>query len=210
MAAIDLLIDRQRRFVLEYFRTGDSIASYRAAGYKATNEASSHSAAHRLLVNVQVQAALAELRATQQQRVEVAADRVLSEVDILATSSMGDIFDFSGASPVLRPAHTIPDHAIRSIKSLKVVTATAPDGTVVNRVELSLWDKNVAQKTSLQRRGLLQEKVSIEVILGALPADFAGRVRQLLVERLRSESAGHDAGYPGPNGHARGPTQLPG
>lgn len=72
------LTEKQQRFVEEYLIDLNASAAYKRAGYSAKGNAAETCAA-RLLRNVQVQAAISELRAEQSEKTGVTAEWVLTE-----------------------------------------------------------------------------------------------------------------------------------
>lgn len=161
MAAIDQLNERQRRFVENFLKTGNATQSYHDAGYRPRSDADAAACASRLLRNVKVMTAIAEAQAARTERMEVSADQLLAEIDLLATSDIGDVLDFTGTEPRLRPACEIPPAARRAIAAIKVRRYTEGRGDDAREVEVTefkLWNKLDALRLALLRRGLLVNK----------------------------------------------------
>lgn len=154
------LTPRQQRFVEEYVVDLNATAAYKRAGYKATGNAAEVNAA-RLLSNAQVKAAIAALQQARSQATGITAERILKELECLANSDVGDILDFTGAEPKLRPANQIPERARRAISSVKVkrqVEGSGESAQVVEVIEFKLWDKGTAITKAMQHLGMLIEK----------------------------------------------------
>lgn len=148
------LTPKQLLFVAEYLLSLNATAAAAKAGYKRPNKQGP-----RLLVNVGIAAAIAAAQLARAGRMEVEADRLLAEVDLLATSDIGDVLDFTGTEPVLRPCSDIPAGARRTIASVKVRRYTEGHGDDAHEVEVTefkLWSKLDALRLALQRRGLLK------------------------------------------------------
>lgn len=82
------LTEKQKRFCEEYLVDLNATQAYKRAGYSVSNNGAAESASSRLLSNVKVQTYIAELRADQQRRTAITADKVIIE---LAHVAMGRI-----------------------------------------------------------------------------------------------------------------------
>lgn len=182
------LTEKQAAFVREYLIDLNAAAAYRRAGYRAAGNAAA-AGASRLLRNARVAAAVAEAQAARAGRMETEADRLLAEIDLLATSDIGEVLDFTGTEPRLKPACEISPAARRCVAGIKVRRYTEGRGDNAREVEVTefkLWNKLDALRLALQRRGLLKnvnEHVGpgggpiqfIEVAAGAASAPAADR-----------------------------------
>ena len=83
------------------------------------------------------------------------ADEALAEAAIVARS---DLRDFVDVNDDILPIHRLPDHAARSVASLK--TTKRADGTVIK--EVKLWPKMQAVDLIAKHHGLLREKTDVE------------------------------------------------
>jgi phage terminase small subunit len=101
------------QFVQEWLIDFDGGAAYKRAGYAVTNDNSARAAASRLLANVNVQVAIREAMARRAERTQTDADQVLRELALLAFSDIGQVLNFSGPEPRLRPACEISEGARR-------------------------------------------------------------------------------------------------
>jgi phage terminase small subunit len=153
------LTPKQQRFVEEYVVDGNATAAYKRAGYRAKTDKVAAANAAALLANHKVAAAIAAARGDLTARAEVTADRVLAELDTLALSDVGDVLDFTGNVPRLKPPSAIPESARRCLASVKVKRYTegaGDDALEVEVTEFKLWDKVAALRLALQQRGLLK------------------------------------------------------
>jgi phage terminase small subunit len=141
------LTAKQERFVQEYLIDLNATAAYKRAGYKAASGRSAENAASRLLGNVGVQRAIQAGQQKTIARLQLTADHVVDEIRNLAFSDIGDILDFSGEQPKMKPANEISPAARRCISSFKTkryVEGKGDDAKVVEITEFKLWDKIAA------------------------------------------------------------------
>jgi hypothetical protein len=113
----DHLNDRQRAFVDAYLVDPNASKAARAAGYSAKT---ARQIGERLLTNVDVAAEVARRQAERAARAKLTADRVLGEIDTLATSDVGDLFDLDADALRLLPMRDWPAHARRAVASVKI------------------------------------------------------------------------------------------
>jgi phage terminase small subunit len=153
------LTPKQQRFVEEYLVDLDPGAAYRRAGYKVRTDKAASNCGLRLLENVGVKTAIAAGRTAQKQRLQLEADDVLRELLLVGKSDLGDVLDFTGTEPRLRPACEIPEAARRAIASVKVRRFTEGHGDNAREVEVTefkLWDKIAALDKLARHLGLLK------------------------------------------------------
>lgn len=114
-----VLEPRQWAFCEHYLVTLDPTTAALEAGYA---ERGARQTAHRLMMrNPHVGRAIVLMKKRRSHRVALAAERVLKELGCLATSDIGEVFDFSGEQQVaLRPPKDIPTRARRAIQSIKI------------------------------------------------------------------------------------------
>jgi phage terminase small subunit len=181
------LTDRQERFVAEYLVDLNATAAAARAGYAKPNKQGP-----RLLVNVGVQARVAELRAEQLERVQVRADDVLRELMHVAFSDIGDpdggILDFGGDQPTFRPARQVSRRSRKCISSWAMterVIGRGDDAVTETKTKFTLWNKLQALDKLMRHLGLLKEKEPLEAFLARLPAELAASLRGLLLEDLQ-------------------------
>lgn len=120
----------------------------------------------RLLTDVDIQVRIAAATSARTERMEITADRILEEVDQLATADVGDLFDFSGTTPTPKKARDIPVHARRAIASVKIKRTfrkvgrgkAARNVVASEVVEYRPLDKVAALRLALLRRGMLKNE----------------------------------------------------
>jgi len=150
---------RQKRFVEEYLIDLNATDAARRVGYKQP-----HVQGPRLLGNVSVAASISAAQQARSQSTGITAERVLAELDLLAHSDVGDILDFSGDEPRLKPANQIPERARRAISSVKVrryVEGKGDAAKTVEVIEFKLWDKPAAVTKAMQHLGMLVDRHEI-------------------------------------------------
>jgi phage terminase small subunit len=156
------LTPRQQRFVDEYLVDLNGTQAAIRAGYAA---GSADVTAARQLAKPAVQAAIQTEQAVRAARVGVRADHVIRELALLAYSDIGQILDFSGETPRLRPASEIPESARRTISSVKVrryLEGRGEEAREVEVTEFKLWDKLSALEKLGKHLGMFVERHRIE------------------------------------------------
>lgn len=192
------LTPKQQAFVNEYLVDHNATAAAIRAGY---SERTANREGSRLLSKVDIQEALQIAQQQQQQRTQITADRVVRECASLGLSDIGDILDFTGTEPRLRPACEIPESARRAISSVKVrrfvegaVGTNGPYTRTVEVVEFKLWDKLSALDKLGKYLGVLKEPgnntnvyINWDSIISGRQADpVEGRIAQ-----IEASSNGH-------------------
>lgn len=161
------LTPKQEQFCLEYLIDLNASAAARRAGYA---EKDADVQGPRLLGNVRVADRIASLKAERAKRTRLDGDKALREQARLAFSDIGDILDFSGQNPTLRPARDIPPKARRAIASVKVKryperVGTGEDGKpafeTVEVIEFKLWSKTAALDSAMRHLGLYNDKLQL-------------------------------------------------
>lgn len=138
------LTDKQRRFVEEYLLDCNGAAAARRAGY---SEKTANRIATTLLSKVVIQEEIARAMTKLANKLEIKAETVLEELARLAFSDIGEVLDFTGEEPRLRPVKDIPLSARRAIASVKTKRFREGRGEAAKEVEVTefrLWDKNSA------------------------------------------------------------------
>jgi phage terminase small subunit len=80
----------------------------------------------------------------------------------ICRASIGDVIDFTGVQPTLKPAGAIPEAALRAISSMKVkryVEGDGDDALTVEVVEFKFWDKPGTLSTVAKAMGELIDRV---------------------------------------------------
>jgi phage terminase small subunit len=132
------LTPQQERFCEEYLIDLNQGKAALRAGYCHTNYGVS------LMDNPRVRAKIDHLKMLRSKRMEISADRVLAEMACIAFSNKGDIFDFSDGTLKMKRPSEIPEHAIRSISSMKVKKYLEGNGDFseeVETIEIQQYDK---------------------------------------------------------------------
>jgi len=159
------LSGRQAQFVHEYLIDQNGTQAAIRAGYSRRG---ADVAAFRLLRNPRIARTIQMARDRRAIRTEVTADRALAECALIAFSDVGDVLDFTGTEPRLRPAHEIPPYARRAISSVKVkryVEGHGDDARTVEVTEFKFWSKDAALEKLFKHFGLFGDEK---------PADLAG------------------------------------
>jgi phage terminase small subunit len=153
---------KQQRFVDEYTIDQNATQAYKRAGYRVLSAKSAKSAGGRLYANPIVRAAIDAKLAILAEETGMTAKEAWRESRYIALSDIGDVIDFSGIEPRLKPANQIPESARRALKSVKVkryMEGTGEEAREVQILEFTFWDKPAELHTRLKALGELKEKV---------------------------------------------------
>lgn len=114
---IDRLNDRQRAFVDAYLVDPNATKAAEAAGYskRTANEQGS-----RLLANASVAAEIKRRQSHRADRAKLTAHEVLREIDTLASSDIGQVFDLDAEALRMLPMREWPAEARKAVASVKV------------------------------------------------------------------------------------------
>lgn len=114
---IDGLNDRQRAFVDAYLIDPNATKAAEAAGYskKTANEQGA-----RLLANVSVANEIQRRQSERAEQAKLTADEVLREIDTLASSDIGALFDLDADALRMLPMREWPAEARKAVASVKV------------------------------------------------------------------------------------------
>lgn len=151
-----LLSVRHRRFCEEYLKDLNGSQAVIRAGYAASCAAQT---AHRLLRNADIQAKIAALKEERSQLTRLTNAEIVDEVDLLASSDIGEVMDFSGDFPKMRKANEIPTRARKAIQSLKIRVVRTAGGRAQGYVlDLKMAPKIDALRLSAEHRGLIRHR----------------------------------------------------
>lgn len=197
------LTPKQQAFVNAYLIEPNATVAYRKACPNVKSDEVAGAAGRRLLRNVTVRAAIEAARERVAERVEIEAVRVVEEVAAVAFSDIGDILDFSGEQPRLRPAHQISEKARRAISGIKVkrsLEKTADGFREVEVIEFKLWDKNSAADKLARIKGMYKDTMEVkgqavvQIDWDALAARRAAP--DPIEERIRAEGPQRNGHHP--------------
>lgn len=172
-----MLSPKRQRFVAEYVKDLNATQAAIRAGYAGGGSA--EVTGSRLLGDAKVTAAIAAHQARVASRAEISAAQVLQEYARIAFSDIGDVLDFSGATPRLRPACDIPANVRRALAAMKVrrvIEGKGPDALEVEITEFKFWDKRAALADLMRHLGLFLPDVSLPVDPSTLTDDQLQRV----------------------------------
>jgi len=153
------LTDKQKRFVEEYCIDFNATAAARRAGYSAR---SARTIGPENLSKPAISAAIREQVHKALELADIKPEDVWREWGHICRSYIGDIFDFSGLVPKLKPAGSIPESALRAIASMKVKRYMEGHGDSAVEVEVTevrFWDKPSTLSTVAKAMGDLIDRV---------------------------------------------------
>lgn len=114
---IDQLNDRQRAFVDAYLVDPNATKAAEAAGY---SKRTAQEQGSRLLSNAIVAAEIKRRQAQRADRAKLTAHEVLREIDTLASSDIGQVFDLDAEALRMLPMREWPAEARKAVASVKV------------------------------------------------------------------------------------------
>lgn len=177
---------RQQRFADEWLVDMNATRACIAAGY-TKNEKAAAVQGHQLLRNPKVAEYIATAQAKRAERVQVTADRTLSELATIGFSNICDFFQSEDGRLYCDDLKKLPPEAQRCIKSIKQVESErlSPDGgepLKTRRVEVELWPKVQALQLIMKHLGMdapTQHEVKHTVLTRAeAEAELADAVRK--------------------------------
>ena len=194
---------REVRFAAAVAEHGNASQAYRAAGFPARAPESTWVLAFRLLRKPAVRELIREMQAEALDSARCSVDRIAQGLSRAAFADLRKLYDRQGR--ILLP-HQWPDElalavdAIESEDLFETVEGTDPDtGAKVRRKELAGYARKVrltgraaALKTlAAWKRMVGADLPPLEVLLDALPLEFAAAVRKAI-----GQVAVHDGGDP--------------
>lgn len=108
---------KQQRFVEEYLIDFNATQASIRAGYSARN---ADKIGPELLGKTRVSEAIRTGAQRLSRRAEIDADQILGEIDTLALSDVGELFDWDAESLRMRPIREWPEQFRRAVSTLKV------------------------------------------------------------------------------------------
>ncbi len=189
---------KQQQFVTEFLVDFNAAAAARRAGY---SESGAKVQGFRLLTNANVQQEIQAQRARAARSHDVSKERLLQEDALIAYSDIGEILDFSGDVPKLRPMRTIPESARRAISSFKIKRRVEGLGDAAHEVEIMefrFWSKDAAHERLMKHLGILKDGddkpfvVNVNVLLESVnqAREQSLQLRQSAIPQLSERTNG--------------------
>jgi len=158
MSSQKKLEPKQKQFCEEYLIDLNATQAAIRAGY---SEKTAKQIGSKLLTKVDIQKKIQELQKERSMRVEISADKVLSEIGKLSFSDIRKLFDENGQ---LLPIHQLSDDIAAAVSSVEVVTSAIP-GTKPVEVEyvskIKLWDKKGSLELAGKHLKLFTDKTEV-------------------------------------------------
>jgi len=150
---------KEQAFVAEYLVDLNGAAAARRAGYSETSAAV---LASRLLIKVNVAAALQKAFAERAARTGLTADRVLAELEQLAFSNIANyVVDIVNGKVDVREGVS-PD-AMKAIASIKHKRIPIGEADHIDEIEIRLWDKPGMLRLAGQHLGIEGFRTRVEL-----------------------------------------------
>lgn len=165
-----MLNERQRKFALEYVKSGNATSAAIAAGYSAKT---AHQIGHQLLKHSSVAPEIVRLTGRTEKKSQLTAERLVEELSNLAFVDPKDIWDDAGN---LKPLSEIPESARRAIACIS------------DKGAAKLHSKQASLELAAKILGMVKDQqvqqAAVQIIIGQPPELPAAPVeqRQLLPE----------------------------
>lgn len=156
----DNLNEKQRLFAKEYLVDLNASKAALRAGYAA---ASAYNQGHELLKNEFVQSVIQEEMDKRAAKVDLSAEKVLTEILKLATSDLRKLFDDKGG---LLPPEKWPDDVAASVSSIEIDELFDGFGQDRHQIgftkKVRLWDKTKSLELLGRHLKLFTDKLEVE------------------------------------------------
>lgn len=149
------LTARNRRFVDEYMVDGNATQAAIRAGYSRVG---ANRAAHRLLQDEEIGAAIANAQAARSARTQIDADWVLIRLARIADSDIRKLFH----GRELKLPEDLDDDTASALASIEVVTVAKGEGEVEYVSKMKFWDKRAALVDIGRHLGMFKDKLDVE------------------------------------------------
>jgi phage terminase small subunit len=187
---------RKRMFVQSFIKSYNAAQAARDAGYSARTAEVTGS---KLLKEVKVQQLIAEAERRIENKTCVSKDKILKELSLCGFSDMADYVTVDTAGCVqIKSIDDLPigtSRAIKKIKEKRVIKSTqgtkdkpSEDVILESTLEFELHDKLSPLVNMGKELGMFRDKHEVgldaataELILSALPSDYAAAVRAKLL-----------------------------
>lgn len=179
-----LLNLQQQKFVAAYIETGNATEAALKAGY---SKKTAYSQGHRLLKKREIQQAIQQPLQKAATKLEITADRVLTEIARLAFFDIRKLVDNTG-KPL--PLSELDDDTAAAIVGLDVVNVGNEEKGVGEILKFKLADKKGALEMAAKHLRLLTDKVEVtgkdgEPLAPAVDNEAARRIAFILSKGLR-------------------------
>jgi len=162
------LNDKQRVFVLEYLRSFNATAAYRAAYPEAKSIAGAAASASKMLRNAKINEAIKEQLHEFWDNKQKECGRALSEIVTLAYSNISDVITISKGQLTIKNLSQIDSRVIKSIKQTNSLNGDS--------IQVTLYDKVQALSLLLKILNMFpNEKVEHSGTIEIIPAQRPDR-----------------------------------
>jgi phage terminase small subunit len=150
------LLTKQRHaiFIREFSRHGNGMKAALSAGYSPTRAKVS---ACELLKNPEIKKAIHANWQARRKRLDISADRVATELFMLATSRITDVGEIIDGEFQIRDTADLEDTDIAAIAELHQITKESPDGTKITKLKLKMHNRLEALKELNRILGIGQD-----------------------------------------------------
>jgi len=152
---------KENIFVREYLKDFNATQAYKRSGFKGK---STRQLAYNLLSKVYIQKEIKTQVEARYKRLDMDGDRVLQELDYLATSDIKDLFDENNC---IKKIKDIPRELTRCISAIEVSEIWEwEDGErtqIGEKVKVKFWDKPKSLELKGRYHKLFTDKIEITV-----------------------------------------------
>jgi phage terminase small subunit len=145
------LSPKQTRFCEEYLIDLNASQAYIRAGYRCTAKTANVESC-KLLAKPNIQARVKQLQEEQQQRTEITADRVISELAAIAFTNLSDVCQWDAKQIKLKDSETLTPAQSAAIQSISITP-----GKYGNSVSVKMQNKDSAIEKLGRYMGLFSD-----------------------------------------------------
>ncbi|MEM9214064.1 MAG: terminase small subunit [Cyanobacteria bacterium P01_F01_bin.150] len=149
------LTPKQKRFCEEYLIDLNATQAYFRAGYKGKGSTATTNA-NRMLTNADIEEYIQELRAAQQERTEITADRVIQEVAYIAFARKSNIATVKNSVVEIKDSDQWDEAEKAGVDSIKIRQIISEDREVFD-TDVKMHNKTKALELLMKHMGLLSD-----------------------------------------------------
>lgn len=171
------LTAKEERFCREYIIDLNATQAAKRAGY---SEKSAYSIGQENLKKPEIESFIHQLLSKRAKRLEIKADNVLNEISRLAFSDITDAVEWkSDGTVTIKSSDTLSPDVTACIAE---ITQTTSGGK--STLKIKMHSKPAALDKLCRHLALYKERSPLEVLLDALPAEFAQQLREALAKSV--------------------------
>lgn len=150
---------KQEQFIAEYLKDKNATRAYTTA-YKCKNEDTARANGSKLLTNPDIKALISQKAGQQLAKMDISAEKVLREYDIIASGDLRDFYDEAGNLKPMKDWTAEMGKRVAAIETV-IKNVAAGDGQTDTIHKIKLWPKDRALEGLAKHLGLLTERVEL-------------------------------------------------